>query len=189
MGSPVSKRYDPSQARLNCVALDVQTLDVPPWVIDHDPELAEALAVAAGSLARHLLATGAACGFAAAGFTGSISRIAYVAPATGPQQLVRIADTLGRLSPFPSGAFEHLLASLPQRLPPGTTIHVLTGRDATPYLAELRRLTQMGYEVRFLGLGRHAQGSVSRARAFGFPARMARLDPDWRTSQVLELAG
>ncbi len=188
-GTPVSKRFDPSRTRDVLIALDVQTVAGPHWALHFDDDLLESLVVAALSLARHAVADGAAVGLAAAGYTASLQRLVFLPPRGGEDQLATIADFLGRLSEVPSAPFEHLLASLPPRLAPGTTVVVLSGRDPAPYATPLRRLDESGYPVEFVAMGAHAESAIARVRAFGLGARRATLAPDWRTSNALVLAG
>ncbi len=187
-GAPVSKRFDPSRAREVLIALDVQTMDGPFWTLQYDEELVESLMVAAASLARHALVEGASCGLAAAAYSRTLERFAMVAPRGGRDQLASIADLLGRLSEVPSGPFEQLIARVPQAVSPGTTVLVLTARDPAPYLAGLTRLDRSGFPVQLVGLGPGGHRAVARARAFGLPAILGSLVPDWRTSDALVLA-
>jgi uncharacterized protein (DUF58 family) len=189
LGQPVSRRFDPSQTRHALVALDVQTLDEPHWVMAYDEDLVEGLVVAAGSLMRALLGEGVACGVAAAAWTGTPHRFAYLAPAAGPGQLPQATDLLARLSPFASAPFEALLGSLPARLPPGATVYVLTARDPAPYLRVLRRIQAGGADVRLTCMGAAAALAVQRARTAGLSAGIARVVPDWRAATVVELVG
>ncbi|MDA8203633.1 MAG: DUF58 domain-containing protein [Chloroflexi bacterium] len=188
-GAPVSKRFDPSRTRDVLIALDVQTVAGPHWALHFDEDVLESLIVAALSLARHAVADGAAVGLAAAGYTASLRRLVFLPPRGGEDQLATIADFLGRLSEVPSAPFEHLLASLPPRLVPGTTIVVLSGRDPAPFGALLRRLDDTGYPVEFVAMGADAESAIARVRAFGLGARRATLTPDWRTGNALVLAG
>lgn len=189
LGRPVSRRFDPAVSRQAVVAVDVQTVEGPHWVMTYDEDVVESLVIAAGSLVRALLAEGTACGFAAAGWTGSIQRLAYLAPAAGPGQLSLVADMLARLSPFASAPFPLLLASLPARLPRGATLHVLTGREPSPYLPILRRLERGGTRVELVCFGPQSGLAVQRARSVGLGAVLGRVAPDWRAPGVVELTG
>jgi uncharacterized protein (DUF58 family) len=188
VGSPVTKRFDPSRAREVLIALDVQTIPGPYWALHYDEPLLESLIVAALSLARHAVGEGAAVGLAAAGYTRTIERIVFLPPRGGDDQLATIADVLGRLSQTPSAPFEELLAALPMRLAPGTTILVLGGRDGAAYAPLLRRLDASGYPVEHVAMGAAAAGIAARMRALGLVARTGSLYPDWRTSDALVLA-
>ncbi|MCU0504645.1 MAG: DUF58 domain-containing protein [Chloroflexi bacterium] len=187
-GEPVSRRYDAPRAREAFVALDVQTVDGPYWRRDAVEVRLEELAVVAASLARVLLRDGVAVGFAAAAYTGRRERLAWIGPRTGPDRLATIADALGRMGPHPSAPFESVLVRIPRTVPPGATVHVLTGRDPSPYLAVLRRLAASGYDVRLILVGPAAGAAAGRAGRAGIPAATATLEPDWRTAASVELA-
>lgn len=189
LGRPVSRRFEPSTARHVLVALDVQTHPGPHWLLAYDDELVESLVVAAASLARRFLADGTACGLAANGWTYSLARTGFVAPHGGADQLTRIADLLGRLSSTASVPFSHLLATLPGRLPGGCLVVTLSSRDPASFGPALRRLRSSGFEVRHIALGPGGPAWVARARRLGIDATLARLEPDWRTSDALTVAG
>jgi uncharacterized protein (DUF58 family) len=184
-GRPVVKRFDPSRQRELLLAIDVQTVDGPHWMLTYDEDILEGLCVAAASLARRVLAEGAECGLAAAAHTGSTRPVAWVAPSGGADQLGRIADTLARIMPGASAPFEELLASLPRRVGAGATIVAVTGRDPAPFLGVLRRLRRSGYAVQLILMGPEAAGRAGTARAHGVGAITATLAPDWRTSDAL----
>jgi uncharacterized protein (DUF58 family) len=184
-GRTVVKRFDPSRRREIVIALDVQTVEGPHWLMAYDEDLVEGLCVAAASIARQSLAEGASCGLVAAAYTRTPRPIAWVPPSAGPGQLGAIADTLGRLASFASTPFDRVLASLPRRIGPGATIVVLTARDPRSLLPTLRRLARSGYAVEVVVMGHEARPRAAAARAVGIPARVASLDPDWRTSEAL----
>jgi uncharacterized protein (DUF58 family) len=188
LGQPVSKRFEPSIARQVVIAVDLQTAPGPSWLLAYDEELVEALIVAAASLARYLLDAGAACGLAANGWTYTPARVAVVPPRAGPGQLSRITDVLARLSQTPSAPFARLLASLPARLPGGSLVLILGGRDPTDYLSAVARLRGAGFAVRHLAMGPQAALHASRLRTHGFDAAVAHLDPDWRRAASLTVA-
>jgi uncharacterized protein (DUF58 family) len=187
-GRPLTKRFDPSTARQILVALDIQTEGMPFWSLAYDDDMVETLAVAAGSIARRLIADGAACGVAFNGWTYSLARIGFVPPRTGGDQLIRIADQLARMSSTPSAPFDRVLATLPTRLAPGTLILSISSRDPVLFAPALRRLRASGYEHRHVSLGPAAVTHATRARLAGFDAVAGALDPDWRTSASLTLA-
>ena len=185
-GVTLSKRYDPSKERTVLLALDLQTASGAIWT--NDEEMVEGLIVAASSLARHMLLDGASCGLAAMALSRRIDALAFAPPRGGREQLGTIAGLLGRLHAAPSAPFEVLLARLPHRVPLGTTIVVLTARDAAPYTDVLIRLQRLGYPVQMVCLGASGPAAVARARSLGLVAMTASLIPDWRTSDALVLA-
>jgi uncharacterized protein (DUF58 family) len=188
MGTPASKRYDSPRSREALIALDVQTVDGPYWRRDVDEERLEDLAVAVASLARTLLRDGVATGLAIAAHTGRREPIAWLQPRTGPAQLALVADALGRMGPVPSAPFDHVLASIPRRVPPGTSITVVTSRDPAPWIPTLRRASAAGYDVRLVLVG-GAESVAAAARRAGIPVAVASLRPDWRSADALELVG
>lgn len=189
LGRPVSKRYEPSAVRDVVVALDVQTLPGPVWLLQWDEELVERLAVAAGSLARRILEDGAACGLAVNAWTYQPDRIGFVPPRAGPGQLARILDLLGRMSSVPSIPYGRMLGTLVRRVPAGALVVTMSGRDVGEAAPVFRRLRAAGFELLHVALGSEAAAHAARARRLGVAARVAELAPDWRTCDVVELAG
>ena len=188
IGRPVSRRYEPARNRQVLIALDVQTIDGPFWEMSWDDDAFEGLCVTAASIARHLLAEGAAVGLAAAGFSGTAQRIAYLAPQAATGQLTRCTDLLARIGPVSSGPYASLLTWLPRRLAPGAEILAVSARDPSSFLPVLRRLRASGYAAQVLAHGDGASAAVQMARGAGIPARSARLTPDWQHAHVVDLA-
>jgi uncharacterized protein (DUF58 family) len=185
-GVTLSKRFDPSRERNVLLALDLQTMSGSIWTSDE--ETVESLIVAASSLSRRTLLDGASCGLAAMALSRKIDTFAFAPPRAGREQLSTITELLGRLNTAPSAPFQVLLARLPQRVAPGTTIVVITARDPGPYADVLMRLQRLGYPIQLIGLGPSGPGAVARARSLGFTAMKASLAPNWRTSDALVLA-
>ena len=77
------------------IALDMQTNEEPYWMMLYEEEVLESLVVAAASIARFMLDEGGAVGLTANAWSGTLTRIAFVAPATGQAQLPAILDTAG----------------------------------------------------------------------------------------------
>lgn len=186
---PQVKRFDPALEPDTLIALDVATPVGDLAIGAFDEDLVEGLCVAAASLARRLLADGIACGLAVAAFTGVQRRSVLLAPGTAPGQLGRLADLLARVTPVSSARFEELLASIPARVRPGTTILVLSSRDPGPRLGVERRLVAAGFPVRHVAFGPHAPAAAATARRAGLGAIVASLEPDWRTSDALAVVG
>jgi uncharacterized protein (DUF58 family) len=188
LGTPVTKRFEPSRDREVLIVLDVQTENGPAWDITFEIDEVEALYVVAASVARALATERAAFGLAAAGFTGAESRFAHVPVSSAGGQTERVLDLLARLSSHPSAPFERLLALVRRIARPGTTILVVTARDPTPFAGWFRRLENAGCRVVVLACGRDAVGDAIRARSAGFASRPARLNGPWQTASALEVA-
>ena len=186
---PVSRRYDPGVARESVIAVDAQTVPGPFWIMRFEEEALEGLYTAALSLARHLIEGGAACGLAANAYSRRPERTLYLAPSASPGQVGRIADGLAALSSWASLPFPNLLDDLGSRLPPTTTVVALTSLSTIDVLAVLRGLQLSGRDVQLCALGPDAPARVAAARSLGIPATVARLEPDWRTSDALDLVG
>lgn len=184
----MSKRYEPSRSPEMVVALDVQTWDGPFWLLSHDDEMVESLAVATASVARRALLDGASVGLAIAAYSGTPQRTLWLAPRAGTAQMSVLADALARMSPIASSPFESLLSSLPGRLRPGTTILTVSSRTPGPYLPALRRLARVGFSVRHLALGPDAPAAARAVRALGITADTASLTPDWERAEALAIA-
>jgi uncharacterized protein (DUF58 family) len=75
LGRPVSRRYDPAREREVLLALDMQTLPGPSWMLNWDDDLVEGLCVAALSLARSFVEDGIAVGLAVNAFSDRPQRV------------------------------------------------------------------------------------------------------------------
>jgi uncharacterized protein (DUF58 family) len=188
LGRPVTKRFEPSRDREVLIALDVQTAHGPAWDLAFDDETVEQLFVVAASVARSLAAEHAMFGIAAAGYSGTETRLAHIPVSAASGQAERVLDLLARLSSHASAPFERLLLFVQRVARPGTTVLVLTARDPSPFVAHLRRIERSGSRVVVLACGPKAADDAARARAFGFAARSARLDGPWRTAETLVVA-
>jgi len=189
VGEPVSRRYEPVHERQVLLALDLQTVPGPYWLMLFDDDQVEALCVAAASLARRMLRTDTACGLLVGSQLVGGRRWAYLPPSAAASQLGRIEDVLARVQPILSLPFERLLGAVPRRLAPGGTVLSLGARDPEPYADRLRRLSRTGYAVTHLAFGPDREAHRSGMAALGIQARAAELDPDWRRSDALVLAG
>jgi len=188
-GTPRSKRFEASRERELLLAIDIQTVAGATIGAGYEPDLVEALCVTAASLARDAIGSGARVGLAAAAYSFRPRAEVRVAPGAGPRQLLTLTDTLARLSPFASGAFQTLLGGLPRWLPVHAQIVVITARDPIDQLPVLRRLRASGYELLVVGVGPQGPMAAARARDAGIRALTADLAPDWRTADALALAG
>ena len=186
--APVSRRYEPVFERQVLLAVDLQTVEGPHWLMQYDDEQLEALCVAAVSLARRLLRDGSACGLLVGTQLVGGRRFAYLGPETAPGQLGRIEDLLARVQPLVTLPFESLLGVVPRRLTPGATLLTLGARDPTPYAAVLRVLGRSGYRVAHLALGPGAPAARARLHDAGVQSRSAELTPDWRSADALVVA-
>ena len=188
VGTPVSRRYEPVHERQVLLAVDLQTVPGPHWLMIFDDDQVEGLCVAAASLARRLLGSDAACGLLIGAQLVGGPRWAYLPPSAAASQLGRIEDVLARVQPIVSLPFERLLGVVPRRLAPGATVLTLGARDPEPYTDRLRRLGRTGYAVTHLAFGDDREAHRSAMPDLGIPALTAHLDPDWRTADALALA-
>jgi uncharacterized protein (DUF58 family) len=189
LGTIVSRRYEPARGRQVVIAIDVQTLPGPHWEMTYHDAAFEGLCVTAASLARQLLAEGASCGIAAASFTGTIQRIAYLPPQASFGQLARVSELLARIGPISSGPYAGLLTWLTRRVPPGSVILTLSARDPRSYLPAVQRLARSGYRVEHVAFGDDAAQHAASVRGAGLPVSTATLDPDWERADAVVLAG
>ena len=188
LGSPVAKRFEPAHGSTVIIALDVQTLPGAHWEMTWDDDAFEGLCVAAAAIARASLGEGAAVGFAAASFTGTPQRIAWLPPRASRDQAAALNDLLARIGPISSGPLGGLLTWLARRAPGGATIVLLSARDPRPELPTLRRLARGGHPVEIMLLGDAAE-TLAGLRSAGIRATSAALDPNWRTADALVVAG
>ena len=188
IGTPVSRRHEPVNEREVLIAVDLQTVPGPHWLMLFDDEQVESLCVAAASLSRRFLREGSASGLLLGTQLAGGRRWAYVPPSSAKGQLGRIEDVLARVQPIVSLPFEQLLGVVPRRLPPGGTLIVLSARDPEPYLPVLRRLARSGYAVRHLAVGDDRESWRTAASIAGLEAGTADLSPGWREADALVLA-
>lgn len=189
LGTTVSRRYEPARGREVVIAIDVQTIPGPHWEMTYNDDAFEGLCVAAASLARQLLAEGASCGIAAASFTGTIQRLAYLPPQASYGQLARVTEVLARIGPISSGPYAGLLTWLTRRVAPGSVVLTLSARDPRSYLPAMQRLARSGYRVEHVAFGEDATRHAASVRRAGLPVSAASLDPDWEHADALVLAG
>jgi uncharacterized protein (DUF58 family) len=188
IGQPVSRRYEPARAREVVIVLDVQTIeDQPHWEMSWDDEAFESLCVSAVSLARRLLAEGGAVGLAAASFTGTAQRLAFVPPRASFGQLTRVSELLARCGPISSGSLERLLTWVMRRVPSGCTLLVLSVRDPGPMRPVLARLARSGYDIEWVALRAGAMADAPRRVVPGLRVSHAALDASWREANALVL--
>jgi uncharacterized protein (DUF58 family) len=188
LGTHVSRRFEPVHERQVLLAIDLQTVPGPYWLMLFDDDQVEGLCVAAASLARRLLRSDTACGLLLGTQLFGGRRWAYLPPSAASSQLGRIEDVLARVQPILSLPFERLLGVVPKRLPPGGTVISLGARDPGPYADRLRRLSRSGYAVTHLALGADREAHRSAMVGMGIPSLVADLDPDWRRADALVLA-
>jgi uncharacterized protein (DUF58 family) len=200
LGRPMSKRFEPSRDRDVLLVVDLEPPDPsdsasapgpgPATAADRDPdEATESLIVIAASLVRSLGLAHAAFGLAAAGFMGPGRRISFLPVTAAPGQTERALDLLARLSTGPSVSFDRLAGFVGRATREGTTILVLTGRDAWDLVRPLRLLQRQGHSVRLLASGSAGAEAARTARAAGLPAEMVELDGGWRTATRVVVAG
>lgn len=187
-GAPQAKRFEPALGRQQVLVLDVQTVEGPYWLLAYDERLFEDLCVAAVSLARELITRDASCGFAAAGFSGTIQRAIYLPPRADRAQIERIADVLARLTSESSMPLTNLLAWLPQRVPRGTMLVILSGRSPQTTAPIVRRLQRSGFPIQYV-LFRDARDDVADARRAGLAAWSARVDAESGTPKAVQISG
>ncbi len=180
VGRPLTKRFEPSHERQVVIVLDVQTGPGPHWMPGGDETLIEVLAVAAASLARGIVAAGDACGFAAAIRAGAPRQFSYIPPRAGAQQATRIAALVARIGLYVAAPYEHALAAVALRVPPGTTLVTVSSRLPLRYLATQRHLVQSGFVVEHVAVGPHAAAAVATLRRAHIPAVVGHLEPDWQ---------
>ena len=189
LARPVSRRYDAARERTVVLAVDMQTLGGPSWMLNWDDDLVEGVCVAALSLARSWIGDGVAVGFALNAFTDRPQRFVFAPPSAAPRQIAAIADLLAAASPYPSLPYTTLLADLARRAPLGCSIVALSCRDPAEFAPILRRLGTIGYQVSHASFGPNAIERSGRARALGVASAGYRLDPDWETADALARVG
>jgi uncharacterized protein (DUF58 family) len=189
LGRTVTRRLEPARGRQAMVVVDAQTVDGPHWQMTFDEAAFEELCVLGASVARRLLADGAAVGVAAASFAGSPQKFAWLAPRASIGQLRRAGELLARISPVASASLLDLLAWLTRRLAPGTTLLLLTARDPAGVLPALRRIERLGYGVELIVIGEAAGQRAAAARRAGIGAVSAEVQPDWEHPRAVAVAG
>lgn len=186
LGRPMSRRYDAAREREVLLAVDMQTLAGPSWMLNWDDDLVEGLCVAALSLARSFVEGGVAVGLAVNAYSDRPQRTVFLPPSAAPTQIGVIADLLADVSPFASLPFDRLLADISCRAPLGCSIVALSARDPIEFVPVLRRLSAQGYRASHAGFGPEAGSWSARARGLGVTSAGFRLHPDWRTADALD---
>jgi hypothetical protein len=166
------------------VVIDVQTVEGPYWMLNYDEDLFEDLCVAALSMARANIVADAATGFAAAGFTRTTQRFAWLPPRADRAQIERIGDVLARLTTESSAPLSELLSWLPRRIARGTTIVILSGRSPISNAGIARRLQASGFPVHFV-LFRMAVDAVRDGRRAGLSCLTAAVQSERRRPHSL----
>lgn len=182
---PVSRRFDAARERTVLLAVDLQTLAGPSWMLTWDDDLVEGLCVAALSLARSWIDDGVSVGLAVNAFTDRPQRTVFLSPSAAPGQVALIADQLAAVSPYASVPFPTLLGGLVRRAPLGCTIVALSCRDPLEFVPILRRLGAQGYRASHAAIGPEGVQWSARARGLGVPSVAYRLEPDWRVADAL----
>lgn len=187
-GSTQTKRFEPALSRQQILVFDVQTVEGPYWMLDYDDDLFEELCVAALSISRMLITADSSCGFAAAGFSGTTQRHIYLPPRAERAQIERIGDVLARLTPESSAPLVSMLAWLPNRVPRGTTITVLTGRSPRTSAPVVKRLERSGFPVHYL-LFRDGSDGAYVARQAGLSAFSAAVESERSMPRAVAISG
>jgi uncharacterized protein (DUF58 family) len=187
-GSPQTKRFEPALSNQQILVFDVQTIEGPYWMLDYDDDLFEELCVAALSVARMLITADSSCGFAAAGFSGTTQRHIYLPPRADRAQIERIGDVLARMTPESSAPLVSMLAWLPNRVPRGTTITILSGRSPRTSATVVKRLEQSGFPVHFL-LFRDGSDGRYIARQAGLSAYSAAVESERGAPKAVVING
>ena len=182
-----AKRFEPALSPQSILVFDVQTIDGPYWVLNFYESLFEDQCVAAISVARSLVTEETACGFAAAGFTGTTQRYVFLPPRADWSQVGRIGDALARLGMECSAPLTQLLAWLPGRVAKGSTLLVLTGRDPVSNAAVARRLASSGFTIHFLVMP-EAHEHLAQARAAGLSCREIRVERERKAPRAVVVA-
>ena len=131
-GQPRSKRFDASREREVMLVLDIQSIPGPYWQTDYDDDLVEIPLRRDGVPGPRHDRVGGTCGFAAAAFTQSLQLEVRILPGGGTRQLLRLDETLARLSSFAAAPFEVLLGRLPRWVPQQTELVTISARDPLP---------------------------------------------------------
>ncbi|HYI21303.1 MAG TPA: DUF58 domain-containing protein [Candidatus Limnocylindrales bacterium] len=183
-GKLQSKRFEPALSRQQILVLDVQTVEGAFWMLNYDEDLFEDLCIAALSLARANVVADAATGFAAAGFTRTTQRIAYLPPRADREQIERIGDLLARITTESSAPLGELLAWLPRRVARGTTIVILSGRNPISSAGVVKRLEASGFPVHFV-LFRATEQMLRDGRRAGMSCTSAVVETEGRRPRAV----
>ena len=122
--------------------------------------------------------------FAAAGFTRTTQRIAYLPPRADREQIERIGDLLARITTESSAPLGELLAWLPRRVARGTTIVVLSGRNPISSAGIAKRLEASGFPVHFV-LFRATAQMLRDGRQAGLSCLPAKVETEGRRPRAV----
>jgi uncharacterized protein (DUF58 family) len=149
-GELQSRVYEPSTTQHLIVALNIDTLKHP-WQ-GYIPELLEASIVVAASIARWAYEARYAVGLLASGSLSESDRPVSIAPGRAPDQLARILEALGGISPMTLSSLATLLERESHTLPLGATLAVVTALMPAQLAAALRRLRDSGHQMAVLAM-------------------------------------
>ncbi|GIW08132.1 MAG: hypothetical protein KatS3mg060_2937 [Dehalococcoidia bacterium] len=117
------------------------------------PDLLETAISVAASAASHALGEGFPVGLLANGMTHGSDRPLKIAPGRGNDQLMRLLESLAKLSAFVTLSLDDLLRQERRALPWSATIVCVTAVAAEPLLAVLTALQRAGHPVVLILIG------------------------------------
>jgi uncharacterized protein (DUF58 family) len=156
------------------------------WWASLNRDLLELSIVAAASVAAWALDAGYLVGVTTNGAPAGGGDELGVPPAGDPQQIVRILDTLARISAFARTPLERMLAADRTRLPWGTTVVAVTATLPEPVLLALRSLATAGHTAATIQIGgRPPAGAIAGIRTYHVPEDVSWNQIDCLTPRAL----
>lgn len=167
-GSLQVKQFDPTATLDLYLVLNLATLEHS-WQGTR-PDLLETAMTVAASAAAHALAEGFPVGLLANGTIYGADRPLKIAPGRGNDQLMRLLESLAKLSAFVTLPLDELLRQERRSLPWSATIVCVTAITAEPLLAVLTALQRAGHPVVLIGIGDAEPGLLPGITVYHVPA-------------------
>ena len=143
---PFVRVYDSSVSRQIVILLECDRPRL--WRWRSRPEILEAGAVAAASLALHGHDLGARIGLVANGIPPGVSTLAFIPPGRGPAHLRALMEALAAAQPYGVRSLARVMQDQgPDAIPYGATFLYVTGVYHESTLEFLRMLSRRGCEV------------------------------------------
>ncbi|MFN8532670.1 MAG: DUF58 domain-containing protein [Dehalococcoidia bacterium] len=157
-GAVQVKQFDPTATLDLYIVLNLATFEHS-WQGTR-PDLLETAVTVAASVADHALAEGFPVGLLANGIIHGADRPLKVPPGRGNDQLMRLLESMAKLSAFVTLSLDELLRQERRTLPWSATIVCVTAIASEPLLAVLTALQRAGHPVSLILIGADDPGSL-----------------------------
>lgn len=151
-----TKVFEPGAAHASAIFLNARTTDRAGYV----PEYFELAAIAAASVARHLLEAREAVGLYANTHRLGTGGLVRLPPSRRPDRWLEILDTLAWINCLATASFERMLQVEAAGLPVGAAVIAISAMTNDELIGTLLDLKQRGHPVTLLAIGEDAPGHL-----------------------------